>query len=405
MTPLSSPTPPTQLLDGRTVVTFANDWNADPTSKHHVMRRVARTNPVLWVEAAGMRAPQLSSGYDRRRILNKAKAMLRKARHEAEGVWSYSPPALPYPHSRVAQIANNALYRVSIRRQLNRLDLADPDPIICTFVPQCAPYIRGMPRSFLIYYCVDKWTEFKGYHREAMERGEEELCREADLVVASARDLAERCARYSDNVHYLPHGVDFDHFAGALDPGPLPDDLAFIPEPRVGFFGLLHEWVDLALIGRLADALPYSFVLIGSSSEDLSDLLRRKNVFHLGRRPYATLPSYSRGFAAALVPFQLTTLTASVNPIKLREYAAAGLPIVSSALPEVAAHRDIATCVTGDEAWIDAVREAVRTGQDPERRREQSHRVRASDWGGVSARLAALVNAVGAPTEEGRRSA
>jgi len=173
----------------------------------------------------------------------------------------------------------------------------------------------------------------------------------------------------------------------------------------VGFFGLLHEWVDIELIGRLADALPYSFVLIGSSSEDLSDLLRRKNVFHLGRRPYATLPSYSRGFAAALVPFQLTELTASVNPIKLREYAAAGLPIVSSALPEVAAHRDIATCVSGDRDWIDAVREAVRTGLDPARRREQSHRVRASDWSGVSARLAALVNAVGVPTAEGRRSA
>ena len=72
-------------------------------------------------------------------------------------------------------------------------------------------------------------------------------------------------ANLSRNVQYVPHGVDYEHFAEALRPGPLPEDLANIPQPRVGFFGLIHEWVDTDLIARLADVLPYSFVVIGSA--------------------------------------------------------------------------------------------------------------------------------------------
>jgi glycosyltransferase involved in cell wall biosynthesis len=226
-----------------------------------------------------------------------------------------------------------------------------------------------------------------------MELGEEELCRRANVVLASAEDLAERCARFSRNVHYVPHGVDYEHFVRALEPGPLPADLAAIPEPRVGFFGLIHEWVDLDLIGRLADMLPYSFVLIGATSEDLSGLLARQNVHYLGRRAFASLPDYSRGFDAALVPFRLTELTASVNPIKLREYAAAGLPIVSSDLPEVRKCPTIARIARTRDEWIDAVREAVERGRDVEERRRQSRRVEREDWAYVTNAISTLVNA------------
>jgi glycosyltransferase involved in cell wall biosynthesis len=226
-----------------------------------------------------------------------------------------------------------------------------------------------------------------------MEACEAELCRSADLVLASAEDLVERCRRYRADVHYVPHGVEHAHFAAALEPGPLPDDLAGTPAPRVGFFGLLHEWVDLELIGRLADRLPWSFVLIGAANQDLSALLARPNVFHLGRKPYAELPGYCRGFAAAIVPFKVSELTLSVNPIKLREYAAAGLPVVATDLPEIRRCADIAACVTGLDAWEDALRRAVEQGSSPEERRAQSERVRSEDWGAVAERVGELVNA------------
>jgi glycosyltransferase involved in cell wall biosynthesis len=223
-----------------------------------------------------------------------------------------------------------------------------------------------------------------------MAESEAELCRTADLVLASAEDLAERCRRYRADVVYVPHGVDHAHFARALEPGELPADLRDIPGPRIGFFGLIHEWVDLDLIGQLAETLPYSFVLIGDSNQNLEPLLRRANVHHLGRKPYTVLPDYCRGFDAAIVPFRISELTLSVNPIKLREYAAAGLPIVASNLPEIRRCADIARCASGLSEWQAALRDAVARGQDSTERRAQSARVLDQDWSRVSARIGEL---------------
>jgi glycosyltransferase involved in cell wall biosynthesis len=384
---------PTPLLGGRDILTFANDWTADPTSKHHIMRRFSRTNDVLWIEAAGMRAPSLTSAYDRKRLFTKAKAILRKSRPVLDRVHAMTPPTVPYPQSSVARQANSLLYRFSITRELARLGM-DPDPLLCVFAPQCAPYVRRIPRAFTMYYCVDKWSAFADFDARTMERSEKDICEASDLVIASAEDLAERCRRYADNVHYVPHGVDFEHFASALAPGDLPADLAAIPEPRIGFFGLIHEWVDIALIGRLAEVLPsYSFVVIGSAKTDMSPVGGKPNVYVLGRRPYAELPAYSRGFHAAIVPFHMTELTVSVNPIKLREYAAAGLPIVSSPLPEVRKCSDIATCADTFDEWVDALRDAVSRGEDRRARREQSERVRKEDWAYRCEDIARLVDA------------
>ena len=375
---------------GFDIVCFANDWSADPTSKHQLMRRLAASNRVLWVEGAGMRKPDLRRGRDWRRLLRKARGFLAPARSALPGLSVYAPPAVPLPGSRIARAINARLYRLTVRRELRRLGLS-PAPVIWTYLPHIAPLIRAMPRRLLVYHCVDRWSAFEDYDAPLMERLEAELCRDADLVFASAEDLAASCRQYNSHVHYIPHGVDYAHFVGALDRRPLPDDLPDIPEPRVGFFGLIHEWVDLDLIRQLAERLPYSFVLIGDAKRNLGPLRDLPNVFHLGRKPYAMLPDYCRGFQAAMVPFRHTALTRSVNPIKLREYAAAGLPVVSTDLPEVRRCDDIATCATSIDSWVGALRAAVARGADEGERRKQSERVRAQDWLAVSQRMADLV--------------
>jgi glycosyltransferase involved in cell wall biosynthesis len=382
---------------GFDILCFANDWSADPTSKHQLMKRLAASNRVLWVEGAGMRKPNLRRGRDWRRLLRKARAFLAPARSALPGLSVYAPPAVPLPGSRIARAINARLYRLTLRRELRRLRLS-PVPVIWTYLPHIAPLIRAMPRRLLVYHCVDRWSAFEDYDATLMERLEAELCRDADLIFASAEDLAVRCRQYNSHVHYVPHGVDYTHFAGALDRRPLPEDLHDIPEPRVGFFGLIHEWVDLDLIRQLAERLSYSFVLIGDAKTKLEPLRNLPNVYHLGRRPYATLPDYCRGFQAAMVPFRQTALTRSVNPIKLREYAAAGLPVVSTDLPEVRRCGDIATCATDVDSWVGALRAAVARGADEEERRKQSERVRTQDWLAVSQRMADLV------TEAAQRS-
>ena len=380
------------MLSQSNILCFANDWVTDPTSKHQLMRRFAKESQILWVESAGMRAPRLGRGGDLRRLVKKARGFFRVARHGVDRLHVYAPPAIPLPASALARSVNARLYRSTLRREMSRVGF-DQDPLLWVFVPHVAPFIRRMPRRGLVYYCVDRWTEFQDYPPEIMAQCEEELCRKADVVIASAQDLAEHCAQYSDNVHYVPHGVDHAHFAAALDDGPLPADLLPLPGPRVGFFGLLHEWVDLELIGALADRLPYTFVLLGATNQDLSSLLQRRNVVHLGRKPYSSLPDYCRGFDAAIVPFKETALTKSVNPIKLREYAAAGLPIVSSALPEVLRCADFATCVDSRvDSWAAALRRAVEEGADRMARQKQSERVISSDWNFTCERVGGLVD-------------
>ena len=374
------------------ILCFANDWSAPPTSKHQVMRRLAGPNRVLWIEGSGMRVPDVRRGRDVRRILRKLRSFVNPSHAVSPGLRVYSPPTIPLPGSPIAQAINAWLYRTTLRRELRRGGLS-PTPIIWTYLPHIEPLLRRLPRQLLIYHCVDRWSAFEDYDAELMDRLEAQLCRQADLIFASAQDLAEKCAQYNSNVHYIPHGVDVAHFASALEGNELPDDLAGIPAPRVGFFGLLHEWVDVELIRALAERLPYSFVLIGDAKTKLEPLRGLPNVFHLGSRPYATLPSYCRGFQAAIVPFRRNELTRSVNPIKLREYAAAGLPVVSTDLPEVARCGEIATCARDVDSWVAALREAVTRGADTTERRRQSDRVRAHDWSAVTSTMSELMAA------------
>ena len=379
------------MLQNHDIVTFANDWSADPTSKHHIMKRLANRNRVLWVEAAGMRKPNLTKIGDIQRILAKLRSLSNPRQTITTGLRVYSPPTLPLPTSSIGMTVNRMLYRRYIGSELRRQGMAT-DPMLWVYGPHVASWIRDIPRRCLVYHCVDRWSAFKDYDADFMASSEAEICRAADLVIASAEDLAERCRQHSSNVHYIPHGVDHAHFSSALTPAPFPSDLASIPEPRIGFFGLIHEWVDIDLIGRLADRLPFSFVLVGKTNQDLAALKARNNVFHLGHKPYADLPAYCRGFAAAIVPFRMSELTYSVNPIKLREYAAAGLPIVSSDLPEVRRCSNIAVCATTDEEWCTALQEAVHRGANRSFRLAQSQQIRGDDWDFVCDRISSLIS-------------
>lgn len=364
------------------VVCFANDWTASPTGKHHLMRRYAAEWGVLWVEASGMRRPSLTSGRDVGRIFRKLKSFARRSREVEPGLHVLSPPSIPLPGSRPAEALNRWLYARSIRREVDRLGFSGP-LVLWLFTPHVAPYISSLPRSLLVYYCVDRWSEFAEYDADLMNRRERKVCESADHVFASALDLADQCRKYSDCVDYLPHGVDYAHFSSALDDGPVPNVLGEKTCPRIGFFGLIDEWFDLELVEALADRTGFEFVLIGDVNVEVPGLEARANVRLLGRRPYEELPDFCRTFDAAIIPFLVNHLTRSVNPIKLREYAAAGLPVISSALPEIEHRSDIAVCPRSLDAWEEALRDAVRSGGDPGWRTRQSKRVEDEDWDGI----------------------
>jgi glycosyltransferase involved in cell wall biosynthesis len=181
----------------------------------------------------------------------------------------------------------------------------------------------------------------------------------------------------------------------------VPDELRGLPRPILGYFGLLAEdWVDVPLLERVADRFPHgSLVLIGRATRDLASLASRPNVHLLGRRPYASLPSYCRAFDVALNVFPLNDVTLAANPLKVREYLAAGLPVVSTRIPEVEVLGDRVRVARDHEGFLEEVAQALR---DPGCKPERSASVEAEGW---DARFAELVHALGEAGLVGRAAA
>jgi len=117
----------------------------------------------------------------------------------------------------------------------------------------------------------------------------------------------------------------------------VPEEIARLPRPIIGYFGLIAEdWIDAPLLIHLARSFPNgSVVMLGKVTMDVAALAAEPNIHLLGRKPYATLPAYCKGFDVAIIPFPVTEVTLNANPLKAREYLAAGLPVVSTKIPEV----------------------------------------------------------------------
>src|SRR5262249_51920239 len=142
-----------------------------------------------------------------------------------------------------------------------------------------------------------------------------------------------------------------------------PEDIRMISKPVIGFFGLIADWVDLKLIRFLAEARPsWNIVLIGKSTTDLSDVSNVPNIHVLGQRPYAALPAYAKHFDVAILPFVVNDLTRAANPLKLREYMAAGLPVVATAIPEAEKLNGLLQIGRGQHGFLNEIERLINAG-------------------------------------------
>ncbi|MGH7592958.1 MAG: glycosyltransferase [Gemmatimonadales bacterium] len=368
-----------------TVVAFANDWGTDPTSKHHLMRLLAERTSVLWVEASGMRRPTTTSGADWSRIGKKLRRVMGGIRTGAPGLSVLSPPALPLPSSPLARALNARLYQRSVRRALTALR-HDARPLLWIYTPTVARYLDRLPARGLVYHCVDRWWAFKEYDTDEMRCCHEILCRRADHVFVSSRELEQDALEWTNRVSYLPHGVEWESFHRAVtEPLQRPADLPERARPIVGFVGMLDEWIDQDLVRQVALAHPQAdVVMIGAARVPIDTLAGIPNLHLLGRRPFRELPAYLAQCQVALIPFELSELTRAVNPIKLREYLSAGVPVVTTALPELIPFRGHAgvDVVSDRLAFVAAVGARLATPLDLADRRRLSESMRGEGWAG-----------------------
>jgi glycosyltransferase involved in cell wall biosynthesis len=366
-------------LSGENIVCFAKDWGEDPTSNHHVMLELSRHNRVLWLNSIATRTPSLKSGRDLRKIKNKLRDFARGPVQVSESMWVYTPLVLPFPHVPAARLANRALLRATLYALRKRLGMDRFQ--LWTFLPNVADYLGGLGESLSVYYCVDEWSQFSYLDEGKTVLAEQRLCRQADVVFAVCSALADKKRALNPETHLATHGVDHHLFTTALlAETEVPADVADLRHPVLGFYGTLQDWVDQALLCQLADRHPeWNIVLLGQQLVDVSALRKRPNVHLLGRKRHAELPAYCKAFDVGLIPYVVSERMQYVNPIKLREYLSAGLPVVSTAVPEVGRYAEHCTVAESYDDFEAAVVRAL-ASDSPERRRARSEAMRSETW-------------------------
>ena len=365
------------MIEGKTILCFASGYEAPPTSKHHVMHLLAERNSVLWVNYHASRRPTASSS-DAMYILRKLGQVFGGMTHPRENLHVLTPLVLPLPGKAWAKSVN----RVLLVRQINlALSAVRRGPLqIWSFAPDVAYLVDYFSPESVVYYCVDDFAHFSGYDADQVLRDEAALCAKADLVVTTSATLQEAKQSLNPNTMLVPHGVDYEHFARALaEDLPIPADVVGIPHPILGFFGLIRDWVDLDLLAEVARRRDdWHFVLLGDSAVDLSAYRAIPNMHFLGPKPYAELPAYCRQFDVGLIPFRINELTRAVNPIKLREYLAAGLGVVSTPMPEVRLFDRLIEIADSPDSFVSSVEKLLSSA--PAERRRRSDAMKTETW-------------------------
>jgi glycosyltransferase involved in cell wall biosynthesis len=370
------------ILDrnGRDALIFVSMENWDDIWRRNqfVCAELTRRRPGLHILFVGLPI-DVSNSLRRGRV----KEIFRASTYPAPGVERITvthPPKLLPDSLAAGRVVNEAMFRRHVRTAAARLGLRNP---VLWLNPHYAVHAAGrMGESAVIYDITDDWTTLTQAPRlvRRIREQDAELCRRADATIVCSERLRDMKRDLARHLHLIPNGVDARHYARVLDGGAtLPDETRNWPRPVLGYTGTLHpDRVDVGLIESLAEAHNGSVALVGPnflSAADNQRLLAAGNVFITGPVPYARIPDYMAAFDVCITPHRMTPFTESLNPIKLWEYLAGGLPIVST---DVAGFRDYPEFVhlaRTSEQFIAACGRALAEGPARSaRRREEAAR-------------------------------
>ena len=209
------------------------------------------------------------------------------------------------------------------------------------YTPMALAFTQDLRPDLTVFDCMDELSAFAGAPPELAEY-ESLLLNKADVVFTGGRSLYEARACRHPRVYLFPSAVDAQHFRRARQALSDAADQQGIERPRIGFFGVLDERLDVELLGKLAESRPqWQFVLLGPVVKiEEAVLPRAANIHYLGMKSYQELPVYIANWDVAILPFALNEATRSISPTKVPEYLAAGRPVVSTPIPDVVRWHD-----------------------------------------------------------------
>ena len=288
-------------------------WNFVFQRPQHLMTRFARERRVFYVEE-----PVYERGTPPRLQL------------ERQGNLMIAVPHLPEDSTERSEELQAALLQELLS------DEGVSEYILWYYTPMALGFTAELHPIATVYDCMDELSAFKGAPPRLKER-ESELIRRASVMLTGGESLFEAKRHLHPNIHPFPSSVDAAHFAQARHITETPPDQAAVPRPRLGFFGVIDERMDLALLEAIALARPeWHIVLLGPVVKiDLASLPRLPNIHYLGPKTYNDLPRYVAGWDVALLPFARNEATRFISPTKTPEYLAAGRPVVSTSIRDV----------------------------------------------------------------------
>jgi len=357
------------------LIVFAEDWGGLPSSTQHLIKQLSKTRKVVWINSIGLRQPTFTFR-DLKRVWHKLNAPKitedinknnSKETHKKNNALAevhnhapiensdfhvVNPRTIPAPRSQLARFIAKQILLLQLKPILNKADLHSP--ILWTSLPTAVDFAGSLNESALVYYCGDDFAGLAGVDHDTVAKREAELCDKAHLIMASSQKLVDGFP--SDNTQLLTHGVDYQLFSTpttrAID---LPDDGRNI----AGFYGSISAWLDVQLLVETINKMPHwHFVFIGNAVIDISALEALENVTFLGQRDHSELPSYSQHWTASMLPFIDNAQIRACNPLKLKEYLAAGRPIISTSFPAIDAYKGLVQVANSSDAMVEALTNA-----------------------------------------------
>ncbi len=346
-------------------------WGGVWQRPNHLLSRIARDVPVIVLEeplvadARTEHAPAERITADEDRV------------REAGGVTIVTPRRTARPADALDDAALATVRRLAGSRRA----------LVWLYTPMMLALADAFPGAPVVYDKMDELAKFALADPRIATR-EMRLLERADLVFTGGRSLYHTVERRARAVRCYPSGVDVEHFARTRATAVHPDLASYAGRPVFGYVGVIDERIDLELVDALAERNPDAVVaMVGPVVKiEPSSLPRRGNIAYLGKREYADLPAILAGFDVALMPFALNEHTENISPTKTLEYLAAGLPVVSTAVPDVVAdHADVVHVARDREDFIALVARA----REPDAARaargdDKAHR---STWDAIAAAM------------------
>ncbi len=356
------------------------------------MRQFARLGSVVYVNSIVMRKPNMSEGrMFFRRVLRKAKSMVRGLVRVSDKFWVYSPVTAPVHHLKWARPLNEVFLRQQVRLVMRRTGLTRP--LVWVNCPAVCDTAFKIPRWGVVYQRTDRYEEYPGVDKEQVTRYDRKLKQNSDLTFYSSRELFEEEKGQCYRGVYIDHGVDYDLFAETAQDPWIPPELRDLPRPLVGFWGGIDSHTfDIPLMARVVEQLPQvTFVFIGNPSIDCTPLKRYRHVVMIGQRPYEQIPHYGKCFDACLMPWNRNRWIDACNPIKLKEYLALGKPVVSTPFPQLSEYEGLVWVAATPDQFSAGIQNALRSGNGFSKEKIRQDFVRQYSWRAQAEKILSLI--------------